>query len=95
MRVPKEQINFLKNNIKNYLPEAKIYLFGSRVYNDKKGGDMDILVIASKELSRQDKRNIKIAFYQTFGDQKIDITSFNFEDNSPFKNLALLEGIEL
>ena len=43
MRVPKEQLEFLKKNIIQFAPDAKVYLFGSRVDDHKRGGDIDIL----------------------------------------------------
>ena len=39
----------------------------------KLGGDIDILVLGEKELSGQQKRNIRIAFYKEAGEQKLDI----------------------
>lgn len=92
MRVNKQHTDFIKQLINQYLPDAKVYLFGSRVHDDQKGGDIDILVIGEKELTGQDKRGIKIAFYKKFGEQKIDIVSFKKDDSSTFKELALLEA---
>jgi len=92
MRVNKQLTDFIKQSINQYLPDAKVYLFGSRVHDDQKGGDIDILVIGEKELTGQDKRGIKIAFYKKFGEQKIDIVSFKKDDPSTFKELALLEA---
>ncbi|MDY6793294.1 MAG: nucleotidyltransferase domain-containing protein [Thermodesulfobacteriota bacterium] len=49
MRANKQQTDFIKQSINQYLPNAKVYLFGSRVHDDQKGGDIDILVIGEKE----------------------------------------------
>jgi predicted nucleotidyltransferase len=92
MRVNKQHTDFIKQTISKFLPDATVYLFGSRVHDDQKGGDIDILVIGEKELTGQDKRGIKIAFYKKFGEQKIDIISFKKDDPSTFKELALLEA---
>lgn len=43
MRVKTEHIKFLKRSIKKYLPDAAIYLIGSRADDGLKGGDIDIL----------------------------------------------------
>ena len=48
MRVKTEHIKFLKRSIKKYLPDAAIYLIGSRADDGLKGGDIDILVIDEK-----------------------------------------------
>jgi predicted nucleotidyltransferase len=95
MRVNKAHVEFIKRLIKSYLPDATVYLIGSRVNDRLKGGDIDILIVGHKTLSGQEKRNIKIAFYKEFGDQKIDLISFKHDDESSFKNYVLLESVEL
>jgi len=95
VRVKNEQVLFLKQSIKNYLPDADLYLIGSRANDKLKGGDIDILVIGEKRLSGQEKRNVKIAFYKEFGEQKIDIVSFKRDEPSNFKELALIESVKL
>jgi len=95
MRVKTEHIQLLKRLIKKYLPDAVIYLIGSRANDKLKGGDIDLLVIDEKELSGQEKRNIKIAFYKQFGEQKLDIVSIKRDDHTIFKELALLESVKL
>ncbi len=44
MRLQKNEIDIIKNVILEHINDAKIVLFGSRVYDDKKGGDIDIFV---------------------------------------------------
>ncbi len=95
MRIKNEHILFLKQSIKNCLPDAEVYLIGSRTDDQKKGGDIDILVIGKNQLTGQEKRDIKIAFYKKFGEQKLDIVSFRRDEPSNFKELALIDGIEL
>ena len=72
-----------------------MYLFGSRVFDDQKGGDIDILVLGNRKLTLQEKRNIKIAFYRRYGEQKIDIVSFKSDDPSIFKTLVIQEAIQI
>ena len=85
----------LKEQIHQCLPSAKVYLFGSRVDNEKRGGDIDILIIGERTLSLQEKRDIKISFYKKFGEQKIDLVSFENDDPVPFKQIAESEGVLL
>ena len=95
MRVKTEHIKFLKRSIKKYLPDAALYLIGSRANDELKGGDIDILVIDEKVLSGQEKRNIKLAFYKELGEQKLDIVSSKRDDRSVFKEIALLDSVKL
>jgi len=95
VRVKSEHAKLLKWSIKRYLPDAALYLIGSRVNDKLKGGDIDILVIGSKKLTGQEKRDIKLAFYKEFGEQKIDIVSFKRDEPSNFKELALIDSIKL
>ena len=78
--------------IRRQLPNAEVYLFGSRANDQMKGGDTDILVIGERPLCHKERRNILIAFKKKFGAQKIDIVSYSKEDKSNFKKLALLEA---
>ncbi len=95
MRLSKPKATFLKQSIKQYLPDASVYLFGSRAKDDQRGGDIDILIIGDMALTGQEKRDIKIAFYKQFGEQKIDLVSYTKTDDANFKRIALMEGIKL
>ena len=72
--------------------EVEIYLFGSRVRDNQRGGDIDILILSNERLSRRILREVKINFYERFGCQKIDLVNFTFEEEDSFKELALMDG---
>lgn len=95
MRISKENADFFKQKVIEIDQKARVYLFGSRVDDSLKGGDIDILVISDNDISISQINRIKIDFYKQFGERKIDIVCFNNSDDSPFKQLALAEGIEL
>lgn len=95
MRIPKEQLEFLKKEIKATIPDAVIYLFGSRVDDTKKGGDIDIMILTNKKVTWREKSKIKWNFYKKFGEQKIDIVVFSPNQLDPFKELIMKEGIKL
>jgi len=63
--------------------DAQLYLFGSRVDDTKRGGDIDLLIV-SKSLTKKDLRFIRIDFFNYFGEQKIDIVLDNGEFKNPF-----------
>lgn len=51
MRAAKDQLDFIKAQINKFLPEAQVYLFGSRLDDNKRGGDIDILILSTKLLT--------------------------------------------
>ena len=73
MRITDEKIKLLKSTILSILPDAKVYLFGSRVDDNKKGGDIDILIIADRALNFIEEGKIKRQFFKHFGAQKLDL----------------------
>lgn len=95
MRFKKEQAEFLSQSIISLLPDADIFLFGSRAHDHLRGGDIDILVIGQNKLSNQQVRELKIAFYKRFGEQKIDIVSYTRSDENTFKSIALNGAVKL
>ena len=76
-------------------PESKVYLFGSRLDDTQKGGDIDIMVLTDKKLSIRNRSHIRYGFYEKYGEQKLDLVNFTFDEESPFKNLVLIEGVEV
>ena len=54
-----------------------MYLFGSRVDDSKKGGDIDILVLTDRKLHHTDLFKMKQVFFSKFGEQKMDVVSLD------------------
>ncbi|WP_456471378.1 nucleotidyltransferase domain-containing protein, partial [Caminibacter sp.] len=52
--------------------DVKVILFGSRVYDDKKGGDIDLYVVTD-EPSMEKEGKFWIELQKRLGEQKIDI----------------------
>lgn len=94
MRISKEEIELLRIILSELDSDAKIYLFDSRVDDNKKGGDIDLLIV-SKILTRRDLRKIKREFYNKFGEQKIDIVLDNGEFKNPFIEKIIKTAVEL
>jgi predicted nucleotidyltransferase len=55
--------------------EGKIYLFGSRVDDSKRGGDIDLYLIPSQKFDNERDRKIKflVKLDSYIGEQKIDV----------------------
>ncbi|MFZ2725634.1 MAG: nucleotidyltransferase domain-containing protein [Methylococcaceae bacterium] len=94
MRLSPAQINLLKTTTQQLDKNARLFLFGSRTDDTKTGGDIDLLIL-SEQLSKQHLRTIKWQFYETFGEQKIDIIIDSGKLESPFVRLIFPTAIEL
>ena len=89
MRLKQNEINIIKSNILKYIHDAKIILFGSRVYDDKRGGDIDIFVETKQQIGL--KQQIKIlADLEINGiNRKVDmiLKTPNTKEQSIFKTI--------
>lgn len=83
MRLYKEEIEVLKKKLATFSLDAKLYLFGSRVDDSARGGDIDLLIISDK-ITKKDLRLLRVDFFQHFGEQKLDILLDNGELKNPF-----------
>ncbi len=77
MRLLQQEINDIKTAFQKSFDDGKIYLFGSRVDDTKKGGDIDLFIELNNKISSNEIFNKKSAFrlnlYEKLGEQKIDI----------------------
>jgi hypothetical protein len=74
MRLSKYEQNSIKKHFKNIFPNAKLYLFGSRVDDSKKGGDIDLYIeTLSDEYSYPKLLSFNSFIQADIGEQKIDI----------------------
>ena len=72
MRITTTQVKVLKDKLHSISSTAKLYLFGSRVDDSKRGGDIDLLVI-DDNMKKKDLRYLRVDFFEHFGEQKLDI----------------------
>ena len=93
MRLKESEQHAIRSTIESLDKDAAVYLFGSRVDDAKKGGDIDLLVMSGK-LTPDDKRTIKIKLYDLIGEQKIDIVLAS-DDSEPFVKLVLERAVKL
>jgi uncharacterized protein len=86
--------------IEQFGAHTALYLFGSRVNDQAKGGDIDLVVIpGNKNLSSDDLYQNKIRFLvhvkTSLEDQKIDVIVSQPHDNRMIVETAIHEGIRL
>ena len=94
MRLTEKEVNNLKASIKKDFACAKLYLFGSRTDDSKRGGDIDILVV-DPNMNKRDLRRIRLNFFSEFGEQKLDIVLDDGQFKDSFTKLILNGAIEL
>jgi predicted nucleotidyltransferase len=95
MRITEYQKNMIVEAVVNIDPTAKIWLFGSRVDDNKKGGDIDIAIFSEKiDKDVMQKVQVRRFICDRIGEQKIDIVTTN-NGKEPIFRLAVSEGIQL
>jgi predicted nucleotidyltransferase len=77
MRLTNYEITSIKESFHQVFGDGEIYLFGSRVDDNKKGGDIDLFIkldilLTTKETSNKISE-FKIKLYDKIGEQKIDV----------------------
>jgi len=95
MRISKQELQYIKELVLKESTTAKTYLFGSRLDDSKNGGDIDILILSDNHLKAEQKSKIRWAFYEKHGEQKLDLVNFSFSEKSKFKELILLDAVEI
>ena len=93
MRLTPQQIAAIKNCVNGFDPLAKIYLFGSRTDDRKKGGDIDLLIFSEK-IQLEQLIKLKLKLYDALGEQKIDIVIPD-DSNQAFVDVIKKEAILL
>lgn len=95
MRLSSKQLSIIESAIRNRDPEASIYLFGSRVNDDAKGGDIDLLVI-SNLIEFRDEIAIRREILDEIGWQKLDlIVRPDKNSQTPIVRIAIESGIPI
>ena len=95
MRLTSYEIEMIKKAFKEIFDNGKIYLFGSRVDDAQKGGDIDLYIVSNKN-THQYKQ--KIAFLtklqEYIGEQKIDVI-ISKDKNRLIEREAIKYGVVL
>jgi uncharacterized protein len=72
MRLEESDARGIADAVRALDPAAQVFLFGSRVDDSKKGGDIDLLVL-SEIMRFDDKISLLIALEACLGERKIDL----------------------
>ena len=89
MRLSNFLIQKIKKAVYKSFGEVEIYLFGSRIDDEKRGGDIDIAIKGN--FSKDEFKKRKVKFFKEMMlmdlDLKIDLVNFNTKDNLLKKEL--------
>ena len=95
MRITEHEKKIIVEAATSADPDAKVWLFGSRTDDNKKGGDIDIAIL-SNEIKKDVMQEIQVrrSICDKIGEQKIDIVA-SADGKEAFFRLAVAEGIQL
>ena len=95
MRLSNKYIYTIKKYFKIFFKDGEIYLFGSRVDDTKKGGDIDLyLNVVDFDNLFEKKIKFLSRIKKELGEQKIDVV-FNKNSNRLIEKEAIKWGIKL
>lgn len=93
MRLSSEDHSAISNAIQQADADAQIYLFGSRVNDAAKGGDIDLLVLSTR-INLMAKLDILAQLHRKLGERKIDIAVYP-DTTRAFPRMVMQEGVHL
>jgi len=95
MRLSEKYITVIKKYFNLFFKNGDIYLFGSRVDDSKKGGDIDLYLVLQEHSNLFEKKlKFLSRIKRELGEQKIDIV-FNIDSNRLIEKEAMEWGIKL
>ncbi len=100
LRLTDSQIQTIKQATADIFgPEARVWLFGSRVDDSKRGGDIDLYLELPKIDEKEQKRletRFWIRLQRALGERRIDVVTHQAGTSlSPIQKQARLTGIQL
>lgn len=99
MRLRDDEIRIIREEVEHtFGPKAMVRLFGSRVDDTRRGGDIDLYIEApgNERTWREQERRLRHALLTRLGDQRIDIvTAPPGGKGRPIDQVALREGVAL
>lgn len=84
MRLTNEQVLIISCTARSIFGESvQVLLFGSRIHDERKGGDIDLLVQSADEkvLNISNKIDFIVELKRQLGDQKIDVVLSRIDEN--------------
>ena len=98
MRITSIEKMIIRSSVKKrFGGNADVYLFGSRVDDDRKGGDIDLYITTDMPTSEIIRKKIALLvdMEKGLGEQKIDVVINNHTKQKPIYEIAEKEGVRL
>jgi len=103
VRLDQEERERLSALFRMYLHEysdAVVCLYGSRIYLDQRGGDLDLLIVSqgAARYAYELSKKLRIAIKEQLGDQRVDVVVSpgpQVSGQPAFVRLAFLEGVQI
>ncbi len=99
MRLTEKQVQIIKSHFASIFDQnTTIHLFGSRTDDQKKGGDIDLLIKSNLKIEQPAKKCAELVakIQMSLGEQKIDVITIDSDTIlTPFHQQALNEAIAL
>lgn len=94
MRLEECEIKTITDAIKKYDDRAKVFLFGSRKDDLKKGGDLDLIIISEK-IKKNDLAFLEGDIFKLIDERKIDILLSPNKIKDSFIKLVIKNAVPL
>ena len=96
MRLNTNEVRAITRTFKEVFGDGRVYLFGSRVDDSKKGGDIDLYLCPNEKFANLQKKKIEflLKLEELLGEQKIDVV-FEMDKARLIEDIAIQKGVEL
>jgi predicted nucleotidyltransferase len=95
MRLTAFEVNAIKQSAQEVFgSKVEVFLFGSRVDDNKKGGDIDLYINPQTGKDLKHKIKFLVSLEQKIGEQKIDVI-LAVDKNRPIEQQAMNTGVLL
>jgi predicted nucleotidyltransferase len=95
LRLTADEITAIREEVGRLDPKAEVYLFGSRVDDTARGGDVDLLVVSDR-LGFRDVLRLRTGILDRIGWQQLDLVVRRRDQlDEPLAAIAQETGVKL
>jgi predicted nucleotidyltransferase len=94
MRLSQFELHSIKQSFTSTFQTGTLYLFGSRIDDTRKGGDIDLYICSDDTNKVKKKLSFLVKLKRLIGEQKIDVV-LSYDTTKPIEVEAYQNGILL